>query len=500
MDENKKNPADMVDSWLSEILDRHNIIAEEPAAQEEIGPDEHAVASAGLTHPDELELERIVQETLAENWGAEFNEPEPSYAEETHHTRSFKAPQENAPRKKAPQKEAPPKEAPQEEEPVETESEPVKVGFFRKLFSKATKGYGLFGIPHIISTVIWLCIIVTIGVSAGRLVWVCAADLLALGKTGQQVTVTIEEADGLPEIAVKLQKAGMIRYPQLFEAFAKLTGKGDNIKVGSITFSDETVYDYNALINTMSYRGGTAATIEVMIPEGYNCAQIFALLEEKGVCSASDLEEYAANGELKNYWFLDGVQRGHKYCLEGFLFPDTYEFYIKDEPQRVIEKFLNDFEYRFTDRMLDKFAALNQNTKLNLTIRDVVTMASIIEKEKASSLEGYTISSVFYNRLTHSASYPFLNSDATIRYATEYYSKGELNTDAEINASPYNTYTQKGLPAGPIANPGLSSLDAALDPEDTRYYFFIYDKEAGMHRFSKTLAEHNAWAKKLGLT
>lgn len=477
---NKKDPASMVDGWLNEILDRLNIDTAEPQSESaELGPDEQAVASAGLTHPDDLELERIVQETLAENWGEELGIKEPSYTEEIDMTQSF--------------------QAPQEEETVPEEEESFNDAFIRKLRPKAKKGYGLLGIPHIISTVIWLCIIVAVGVTLGRTVWVCAADLLALGKTGQEVTVTIDVTDDLSDVAEKLQKAGMIRYPQLFETFAKLTGKGDSILDGAITFSQETVYDYNALINAMSYRGGSSVTVEIMIPEGYNCAQIFALLDEKGVCSASELEAYAANGELENYWFLDGVERGHKYCLEGFLFPDTYEFYLKDEPRRVIEKFLNDFEYRFTDRMIDKFVTLNQKTNLNLSIRDVVTMASIVEKEKASHLEGYTISSVFYNRLTHAASYPFLNSDATIHYATEFYSKGELTTDAQINASPYNTYTQTGLPAGPIANPGLSSLDAALDPEETDYYYFIFDKDAGVHRFSRNLAEHTEWARKLGL-
>lgn len=486
MDNNKKDPAGMVDGWLNEILDRLNIdTTEQPAENPELGPDEQAVASAGLTHPDDLELQRIVQQTLAENWGEEFGLQEPAYTEETDLTRSFLAPEEEP--------------TPEDAALAPEEEESINDAFIRKLRPKSKKGYGLFGIPHIISTVIWLCLIVAIGVSLGRTVWVCAADLLALGKTGQEVTVTIDVSDSLSDIAQKLQKAGMIRYPQLFETFAKLTGKGDGILNGSITFSEETVYDYNALINAMSYRGGSSVTVEVMIPEGYNCAQIFALLDEKGVCNASELEEYAANGELNKYWFLDGVERGHKYCLEGFLFPDTYEFYLNDEPRRVIEKFLNDFDYRFSDRMIDKFMALNQKSKLNLTIREVVTLASIIEKEKASALEGYTISSVFYNRLTHSGSYPFLNSDATIRYATEYYNKGELVTDAQINASPYNTYTQTGLPAGPIANPGLSSLDAALDPEETGYYYFIFDKNAGVHRFSKTLAEHNKWAKELGL-
>jgi len=236
-----------------------------------------------------------------------------------------------------------------------------------------------------------------------------------------------------------------------------------------------------------------------MIPEGYNCAQIFALLEEKGVCSAASLEKYAAEGELQDRWFLTGVKRGHKYCLEGFLFPDTYEFYLNDEAGRVIEKLLSGFDYRFTDRMIDKMMALNNKLGLNMSIRDIVIMASIIEKEKASGSEGYSISSVFYNRLKNPGSYPCLQSDATIKYDVDFRSKGELVTDAQINASPYNTYTQKGLPAGPISNPGLSSLDAALDPEDTSYYFFIFDKNAGITRFSKTLSEHNEWARKLGL-
>ncbi len=475
----KKDPAKMVDTWLNEILDRLDLEqTPEQTGGQEIGTDEQAVASAGLTHPDDMELERIVQETLAENWGDTFAEDKPVFPGDANGNQESQDLQE-------------------EEDEVE---ESINEAFIKKLRPKGKKGSGLFGIPHLISTAIWLCIIVAVGVSIGRLIWVCAADLLALGKTGQEITITVEETDDLDAISEKLQKAGMIRYPGLFKLFADLTGKGDGILDGEITFSEETVYDYNALINAMSYRGGSSVTVEIMIPEGYNCAQIFALLDEKGVCTASELEEYAANGELDTYWFLDGVERGHKYCLEGFMFPDTYKFYLDDEPRRVIEKFLNDFEYRFSDRMIDKYVALNQKTGLKLSIRDVVTMASIVEKEKANALEGYTIASVFYNRLTNSANYPYLNSDATILYDTDYYSKGELNTNEQINASPYNTYTQTGLPAGPIANPGLASLDAALDPEETKYHFFIFDKEAGVHRFSRSLTEHEEWARKLGLS
>lgn len=493
MDNNKKkDPASLVGEWLDEILKKANLPEKDSkSSNPELGPDEYAIAQAGLTHPDDVELERIVQETLAENWG----DPQEEVPEKAKNITRFFAPQDST------------------EESMQAEPAPKKKhmdeSFTPEPHAKAKNAYGLWGIPHVISTLIWLALIVAIGVSLGRTVWLCAKDVLALGKESITVSITIDDSDEIQDVAQKLKNAGLIEYPKLFEMFTKLTGKADNMLRGTINFNEKAannadeealVYDYNALANALSYRRTSRATIEVMIPEGYNCAQIFSLLEEKGVCPAAELEQFAAEGELDSYWFLTGIERGHKYCLEGFLFPDTYEFYVGDEAERVIHKLLNGFEYRFTDRMVDKFVALNNKTGLNLSLRDVVIMASIVEKEKASDNEGYSIASVFYNRLMHSGSYPFLNSDATIKYDVDYRSQGQLVTDAQINASPYNTYTVKGLPAGPIANPGLSSLDAALDPEDTSYYFFIYDKAAGMHRFSKTLSEHNSWAKKLGLS
>ncbi len=503
MDNNKKkDPARIVDEWLDDILKKMDVSAQDTPSGSELGPDEQVIAKAGLTHPDDTELERIVQQTIAENWD---DTAEPSHESPGNRTRFFDA--------QAAESHAEPEQDTQidfdsfaETEPDLPEEESINDAFIRKLRPKAKKGYGLWGIPHLISTVIWLVLIVTIGISLGRTVWLCAKDVLALGKESISVSITIDETDDIEEVAQKLKDAGLIEYPKLFELFTRLTGKGENMLTGTITLNEagdankeSLIYDYNALVNALSYRGTSRVTVDVMIPEGYNCAQIFALLEEKGVCSATDLEKYAMSGELEDYWFLDGVERGHKYCLEGFLFPDTYEFYVEDDAGRVIQKLLNGFDYRFTDRMIDKFVALNNSTGLNLTLRDVVTMASIVEKEKASDGEGYSIASVFYNRLKNPGSYPFLQSDATIKYDTDYRSKGYLVTDAQINASPYNTYTRKGLPAGPIANPGLSSLDAALDPEDTNYYFFIYDKSAGFHRFSRTLAEHSEWARKLGL-
>lgn len=507
MENNKKDPSSIVDGWMEDILKKMDIPEKEGnPIDPELGPDEQAIAQAGLIHPDDVELERIVAETLAMDDNLQTT-PANTVSDPGDATRYFTAPEPKAPEQPAVAPEEPPEEPEvfqDEDTENETEIEAVNDMIIRKLRPKSKKGYGLWGIPHLISTIIWLFLIVAIGISLGRTVWLCAADLLALGKESISATVEVTEDDDISDVAQKLKDAGLIKYPNLFEFFSKLTGKGENLLRGAIQFNSSEdpnewiVYDYNALANALSYRSSARVTVNVMIPEGYNCAQIFALLEEKGVCSASALEKYAAEGELEDRWFLTGVERGHKYCLEGFLFPDTYQFYLNDDAGRVIEKLLNGFDYRFTDRMIDKLMALNNKLGVSMSIRDAVIMASIIEKEKATSGEGYTISSVFYNRLENSSSYPYLQSDATIKYDADYRSKGQLVTDAQINASPYNTYTHKGLPAGPIANPGLSSLDAALDPEDTSYYFFIFDKSAGISRFSKTLSEHNEWARKLG--
>lgn len=526
MDNNKQDPSSIVDGWMKDILKKLDISddQETPSSDPLVGgqdspvsdlqADEQAIASAGLIHPDDVELEQIIKETHEESWNETPTSP---ISDET---RMFTAPQLQ------PQHPVEDVSVPYEEELVandtvaadvedasdkqseDTEPSLLEDSATRKLRPKPKKGYGLLGIPHILSTAIWLFLILAIGVSLGRTVWLCAKDLLALGKEPISVSITITSTDTVADVAQKLKDAGLIEYPKLFTFFTDLTGKCENMIVGTIELNSDDpndpdnskkVFDYNALANALTYRGTSRVTVDVMIPEGYNCAQIFSLMEEKGVCKAADLEAYAESGTLDGYWFLAGVKRGHKYCLEGFLFPDTYEFYLDDEPERVIRKMLNGFDNRFSDSMVDKFVALNNKTKLNLSLQDVVTMASIVEKEKASDPEGYNIASVFYNRLTHSGTYPLLQSDATIKYDVEYRSKGQLTTDAQINASPYNTYMKKGLPPGPIANPGLASLNAALDPEETDYYFFVYDKQAGVHQFSKTYAEHNAWVKKLGL-
>ncbi len=371
------------------------------------------------------------------------------------------------------------------------------------------KGEGLLGIPNILVTGIWVALTLLISVTLGRLVWVCASEILAFGREDRTVTITVYETDTIDDITKKLARAELIHYPGLFKLYAGFAVDDGEIKPG--IWDLNTKYDYHALVKMMS-PSSSRDVVKVMIPEGYSCRQIFALLQENKVCTVQDIESYAATGELGDYWFLDGVARGDRYCLEGFLFPDTYEFYQNDSPKSILTKMLNNFDTRFDETMRGKIQTLNNHLSDLMrrdgktqdyidshlfTVRDVVNVASMIEKETSSAEEGYTIASVIYNRLFYWHGNPaYLNIDATIIYALD--GKTDLTAEDLRVDSPYNTYTNVGLTPGPIANPGLTSLQAALEPSDTNYYYYVLDPTTGTHVFSTTQEEHEANRTRLG--
>ena len=351
---------------------------------------------------------------------------------------------------------------------------------------KRKKGEGLFGIPNILVTVVWLALILVIGTTLGRMLWVCAADVLAFGREDKAVTITVYEADTMDDIVDKLHKAGLIRYKSLFNLYAGISDAEEDIKPG--IYDLNTRYDYHALVNFMS-PGSTRQVIKLTIPEGYTCRQIFGLLEENRICTAVDLGAYAANGELSDYWFLENIDRGSENSLEGFLFPDTYEFYKNSTPREALEKMLNNFDHRFTEEMRAQIETLNANvTGGGYGVREITIIASLIEKESAAPSESANIAGVIYNRLFNWDYPALLNIDAAIVYAQG----GEADTIDTSLDSPYNTYTNVGLTPGPIANPGLSSLQAALNPATHNYYYYVLNPESGMHTFSTTQDEHNA--------
>ena len=361
----------------------------------------------------------------------------------------------------------------------------------RKGRPKRRKGEFLFGIPQIAVTCVWLAIILFTGLTLGRMLWVCAADVLAFGRENKMVTITVYESDTIDDITDKLHKNDLIRYPGLFKLYAGLAVDEGEIKPG--IWDLNTMYDYHALVSMMSPSSSRTVVENVLIPEGFTCRQIFSLLEEYRVCTAKDLADYAASGELKDYWFLENVERGYEYCLEGFLFPDTYDFYKNSSPRDVLEKLLDNFDYRFNEEMRSQMDTLNANvTQGTFDIHKVVIVASMIEKETAHNTESPKIASVIYNRLFNWGGTPaYLNIDASIVYALD--GKTDLTGEDLRIESPYNTYTNTGLTPGAISNPGLASLKAALNPETTNYYFYVLNPAEGRHKFSTTLDEHNTF-------
>ena len=356
---------------------------------------------------------------------------------------------------------------------------------------KRKKGEGLLGIPNILVTFVWLAMIVMIGVTAGRMLWVCAADVLAFGREDKVVTVTIYEADTMEDIVDKLHKNGLIRYKSLFQFYADISDAEEDIKPG--IYDLNTRYDYHALVNFMSPRS-SREVITLTIPEGYTSRQIFSLLEENRICTAQDIAAYAANGELNDYWFLENVERGTETCLEGYLFPDTYEFYKNSTPREALQRMLNNFEIKFDEEMRAQLDTLNAELTGDYTVREITIVASLIEKESAAPVESPKVAGVIYNRLFNWGSNPpYLNIDASIVYALD--GKAELTREDLQTDHPYNTYTRTGLTPGPIANPGLASLKAALNPESHNYYYYVLNPATGMHQFSTTNEEHNAYVR-----
>lgn len=477
---------------------------EAPMPETEIGPDEQAVAAAGLVHPEDAALEEILrevrnmedlteQEALTEP--AEFNEPEayPMLSEEN----IPQPPEETAEPAEAEPQAVYSEEVSDEEEDFFEENAPSK----RRPKKKGT--YGLFSIPHILVTGVWLAIILTFGVFLGQWLWTGASDVLAFGREEKLVTITVTANDDLDSLTEKLHAAGLIHEPMWFRLYGQITDAMEDIAPG--TFELNTLFDYHALVAHMSTYSAARVTVKVVIPEGYSCAQTFALLEEKGVCSVADLENASIAGDLNEYWFLEGIVRDHKYCLEGYLFPDTYVFYVGDNASRVLNKLLSNFDTRFTDIMAEKLDILNETVaemmranglsesyieEHRFTIREVVIIASMIEKETSGAAESYTISSVIYNRLTNPANYPYLNIDAALVYIT---GSNTITEADKLLDSPYNTYLYAGLIPGPICNPSRVSLDAALDPSSTDYYFYALNPATNEHHFSKTLQEHQAF-------
>ena len=326
-----------------------------------------------------------------------------------------------------------------------------------------------------------LYVVFVIGISAllACVGWVAANDVLALNKTEKTVTITISAEDSFSDVADMLKENDLIEYKTLFTLFATFTGSRDDVVAG--TFTLNTDMDYRALLSGMSANSASKATISVTIPEGYTVDQIFELLSERNVASVEDLQDMAANHDYA-FSFLQDIELGDYHRLEGYLFPDTYEFTTPENPLYVINKMLVRFDEIVTDEMRQEIWDSGR------TIHDVITVASLIEKETDGS-DRSNIASVIYNRLNNPNSSAGTNGYLQIDATLAYINGGQVPTDADRSIdSPYNTYLYPGLPPGPIANPGLESIQAAMNPADTSYYYYALGDD-NTHHFFRTYSE-----------
>ena len=328
-----------------------------------------------------------------------------------------------------------------------------------------------------------LFVLVTSAILAG-VGWLLINDLCAFNKEDITATIEVTADDTVSTIADKLEDAGLIQYKWFFKLFASVADAKD--KIGTGTYELNTDMDYRALIVGMHNSSGNlnSDTVRITIPEGYTVSQIIHLMAEKGVNTEENLLEAAKTASFSYEYSNNNSEDISR--LEGYLFPDTYDFYLNEKPANAINRLIKNFDSKLDDDLLAQAEALGYDLK------KIITIASLIEKE-TDGTDQAKIASVIYNRLEGSGdkggTYGLLQIDAALLYALPDHEGPITNTDKQTD-SKYNLYKYAGLPPTPIANPGLAAIEASLEPDTTDYYYYALGKD-GKHHFSKTLQEHN---------
>ena len=328
-------------------------------------------------------------------------------------------------------------------------------------------GYGKWKIPVIIIAVILVICL------AGAVILL--KDSLGVTVPDGEAQIEVAEGDGTAAVADDLERLGIIKYPILFKIQSVLGGYDGNFQAGAATITSGMSYSQILDLLITPSREATKVTI----PEGYEIKQIAQRLDEEGVCAWQDF--YAAlNPDEYDYDFLENLPRRDGQ-MEGYLFPATYEIPDDMSAHDIIDLMLAAFDSQFTDEYKARAA------ELGMTVDEVITMASIVEREAGDNSEMAKVAGVFYNRRNSGMKF---QSCATVQYILGERKPVLSIADTKID-SPYNTYLYPDFPIGPICNPGIESIRAALYPAVTDAYYFVLGKD-GTHIFSATYEEHLA--------
>lgn len=315
-----------------------------------------------------------------------------------------------------------------------------------------------------------------------------AADLAApSGLDDGPRAFEIAPGEALPQVAARLQEAGLIRDAAAFRLLARVRGLDTSIQAGSHEL--RPTMDAEAVLAALQSAPGEQQTLT--IPEGRRVEEVVALLSQAGLGSAEALAALAGGGMPLSRW-PDVAARPPGASLEGYLFPDTYRFDPSAGAEAALGRLLDGFQAVWTPERRARLAASGR------PLHDLVILASIVEREAVLEAERPRIARVYLNRL---AEPPYiLNADPTLQYALGYQPDADtwwkrplLLADLQVD-SPYNSYLRGGLPPGPICSPGAASIDAVLSPEPGDWMYFVANDQAcdGSHVFGRTLEEHNA--------
>ncbi|MCM1164875.1 MAG: endolytic transglycosylase MltG [Lachnospiraceae bacterium] len=337
-----------------------------------------------------------------------------------------------------------------------------------------------------------------LGVMASVKVIGAMRDITGLSKPNRQTEFEINSSMGVNEIIDNLHAAGVIDMPSLMKTYMKLTDQESGFLDGIYTLSSNM--SYNDLLSTLKTAKTYTKTVDVAIPEGLTAAEIGRLLEENLVCRAVDFEA-CYKAKLNKYDFEEGIAAdpNRLNMLEGYIFPDTYQFYVIDDMKKYPNFNTEKYAQSAADKMFEHFETQITRSmrarmeELGLTLDETIRLASLIQWEGNSAESMAMVSSVFHNRLNDPETYPQLQSDTTYTYIDEVIkpkitSSNSAKMQAVIDA--YDTYKCEGLPAGAICNPGLDAINAALYPADTEYYYFVASK-AGDFYYARTAEGHD---------
>ncbi len=295
----------------------------------------------------------------------------------------------------------------------------------------------------------------------------------ATSTSNDKFVIMVKPGMGAHDIGELLYEQGIIKSVILFQIVAKIERMENSLQAGEYVLNKKMTIQQ--IVGNLA-KGATSYQ-QITIPEGYTVDQIAKLLQEKQLGNASKFKAVAQSAVPYKYMVNNNPNVVYK--AEGYLFPDTYRIAKGATEEQILTMMVNEFNKEFTDAMRARA------TELGLTTKEVIILASLVEKEAQLPVDRPLIAGVFLNRLKLDMP---LQSCATIQYILGY-PKAELSVqDTEI-PSPYNTYQHMGLPPGPIANPGIAAINAVLKPEKTDYIYFVAD-DKGAHHFSKTYEEH----------